>query len=157
MTMLILVVIVLLAVFVVGAIAVAVALTRSSRRVQANDGAALELYPGHDTSEVPSSWARGHDPEARLHRRMRDSLSALRRSPDFDATYLDTRVQLELAAADLDRRLIATAPLRTQQKQEFLTAADAAVQSLESVVSTMLTGRAPVPAELDVALKRLQA
>ena len=66
-------------------------------------------------------------------------------------------MQLELAAADLDRRLIATAPLRTEQKQEFLTAADAAVQSLESVVSTMLTGRAPAPAELDVALKRLQA
>lgn len=135
----------------------ALKLVREGRRVQAGDGAALELYPGQDVAGIPASWARGHDPEARLHRRMRDALSALRAAPDFDATFIDTRVRLEMAAADLDRRLVASAPLRVEQKQQLLDQAGQAVGALESVTSTMLAGRAPEQPALESALKQLQA
>ncbi|MFT3663088.1 MAG: hypothetical protein QM809_17485 [Gordonia sp. (in: high G+C Gram-positive bacteria)] len=150
-------IVVLVVLVVLAAVGWLVALARNSRKVRSGDAALLELYPGHDTSGVPESWARGHDPEARLHRRMRESLAALRGSPDVDVAYLDTRVQLELAAGELDRRLIASALLRVEQKQQFLDRAETAVRSLESVTSTMIAGHAPAPAEVDAALKRLQA
>ena len=55
------------------AVAAVAIVHRSQQRAITRDN---QLMPGHPT-RAPSSWAVSHDPEARLHRRLRDAMAAL--------------------------------------------------------------------------------
>lgn len=67
----------------------------ATQRVKADQIRDAALIPGVPTN-APASWAGSHDPEARMHRRLRDALAALRANRDFDddGALLPLRVDL---------------------------------------------------------------
>ena len=119
---------------VVGAVALA-------RRSQAQFAAANELVPG-TPSAAPASWAGAHSPEALLHRRLVAALSGLRTveaatGGSLDAGGIDLRVQLELRADDLDRRLVAAAALPPTARQPALAVLASSVGTVEDVAGAL--------------------
>lgn len=112
-----------------------------TRRIRDNALQANEIIPGHKTN-APASWAGSHDPEARLHRRIRDALSLLRSDPklDYDGARIDARVRIELAATELDDRLIAAARSPERLRKDIVAQADAAVTELENLTSEISGG-----------------
>jgi len=118
-----------------------------------------ELIPGVATN-APASWAGSHDPEARLHRRLRDALAALRANQAFDdsGSMLDLRVELEQQAQTLDQQLISTAALPANLRAEPLARLTAAVVSIEQAVTDLATSSvAETEARLSRALDDVRA
>src|ERR1700722_14028075 len=103
------VVVILALAFIAGLTVAVVALVgRSQPRALNRDN---QLIPGRPT-HAPRSWAVSHDPEARLHRRLRDAMAALRAADSLDAgSALLLRADLEQTALDLDNHLVAVAQL----------------------------------------------
>jgi hypothetical protein len=126
-------------------------------RMHAANHRRAQLIPGTDTG-VPDSWAGSHDPEARLHRRLRDALAALRSSPtlEYDGMLIDARVRLEAAAAEFDGRLVALWQLQSDTKAPMLADAEAAVDQVETVVAELIANPANALPGLDSAVGRLQ-
>lgn len=145
---------VVLAVLLVGGLAVgAVALAARSRRAFA---AGNEVVPGTPT-RAPASWAGSHDPEARLHRRLRDAMTALRANDSFDddGALLDLRVELEQHALALDDQLVAAAALRPELRSGPLTQVGDAVAAIEATIAELATRSTTGGAEaLQAALAR---
>ena len=107
---------------------------RSGKRKSAQ---ANEVVPGRAT-RAPAEWAGAHTPEARLHRRLRDAVAALRANPALeDAWMLDARVSLEEQAVAVDERLIAVAALPERVRVEPLAGVGAAVDAVEAAVATL--------------------
>lgn len=126
----------LAAVVVVAAGAVgAYALASRSKRSFAE---ANQVIPGRPT-RAPASWAGSHDPEAVLHRRLRDAMAALRanRAFDDDGALLDVRVELEEQAVALDDELVAVAALPRLHRHEPLTRVTEAVNTIETAVAEL--------------------
>lgn len=124
-------------VVVVAAVAGAVAVVRSGKRRYA---AANEVVPGTAT-RAPAEWAGAHTPEARLHRRLRDAVEAVRANPAMeDAWMLDARVSLEQHALAVDDRLVAVAALPERVRAGPLAAVAAAVEAVEAAVASMVAG-----------------
>lgn len=100
--------------------------------------AANQLVPGM-TSSAPASWAGSHDPEARLHRRLRDALAALRANQVFDqsGSLLDLRAELEAQALEVDEQLVATAALPMSLRGEPLDRLTEAVLAIERAVAEL--------------------
>jgi hypothetical protein len=123
-----------LVVAVAGAVG-AVALAMRSRRQFV---AANELIPGRPT-RAPASWAGSHDPEAVLHRRLRDAMAALRANQafDHDGGLLDVRVELEEQALAIDDELVAVAALPRLHRHEPLRKVTEAVNSIETAVAEL--------------------
>jgi len=118
-----------------------------------------ELIPGVPTN-APAAWAGSHDPEARLHRRLRDALAALRANQAFDdnGAMLDLRVELEQQAQALDQQLISTAALPKNLRAEPLARLTAAVVSIEQAVTDLATSSvAETEARLTRALDDVRA
>lgn len=117
---------------------------------------ANEVVPGAAT-EAPAAWAGAHSPEARLHRRLRDAVSALRANPALEGVgQLESRVSLEQHALAIDQRLIAVAALPEAVRAGPLGDVAAAVGSMEQAVASLVAG--PVPAErsaLDQAMAQV--
>ena len=134
-------VVVVLVLFVVAAAVAATVVVRSGKRGYAK---ANEVVPGTAT-RAPAEWAGAHTPEARLHRRLRDAVKALRASPAIeDAWMLDARVSLEQQALAVDERLIAVAALPERVRAEPLAGVAAAVDAVEvAVVSLAVSGPEP--------------
>lgn len=112
------------------------------------------LAPGLSTS-APTSWAGSHDPEARLHRRLRDALAALTANQAFDDSghLLDLRVELEQQAVALDEQLVATAALPLHVRREPLETITGAVETIERAVAELAGASATeASARLDRAL-----
>lgn len=97
-----------------------------------------ELIPGV-RSAAPASWAGSHEPEARLHRRLRQALAALRANQafDHDGSLLDLRVELEQQAVEVDQQLVATAALPVHLRSDPLERLSGAVASLEQAVADL--------------------
>ncbi|WP_405496078.1 hypothetical protein [Nocardia sp. NBC_00511] len=97
---------------------------------------ANQVVPGTAT-RAPASWAGSHDPEARLHRRLRDAMTALRTANAIDdGTTIVLRAELEQAALAWDDRLVAIAALpAAPAREEQRGAATKAVQSIEDAVA----------------------
>ncbi len=97
-----------------------------------------QLAPGVTTS-APTSWAGSHTPEALLHRRLRDALSALEANQAFDddGGMLDVRVELRQQAAALDEQLVATAAIAPPLREGPLAQISGAVQSVEQAVADL--------------------
>ena len=93
--------------------AVRLALSRTRESLAASN----QVVPGHPT-RAPQSWAGSHETEARLHRRLRDAMTALRANEHFDddGALIDVRVELEHQALSLDDRLVAVSNLPLQHK-----------------------------------------
>jgi hypothetical protein len=107
-----------------------------------------QLIPGVP-SPAPTSWAGSHDPEARLHRRLRDALAALRANQVFDQSgaLLDLRVELEQQALAVDEQLVATAALPLSLRGESLDRLTEAVNSIEQAVAELAGQSASVVAQ----------
>ncbi len=129
-------VLVVLVVLVVSAVVAATVVVRTNKRKFAE---ANEVVPGTAT-RAPAEWAGAHTPEARLHRRLRDAVEALRANPAMeDAFMMDARVSLEQQAVAVDQRLIAVAALPERVRSEPLASVSAAVDALETAVAAVVT------------------
>ncbi len=104
---------------------------RRQQRAIARDN---QLIPGRPT-RAPQSWAVSHDPEARLHRRLRDAMAALRAVNAIDTgSTIVLRADLEQTAIALDDQLVAVAQLTPPQREDLLAAITTAVESVEAAV-----------------------
>lgn len=142
-------VIVLLAL--VAALAAGAGVFVMTRRIRDGAHRANEIIPGQPT-DAPASWSGSHDPEARLHRRIRDALSLLRSDPkaNYDGARIDARVRLEIAATDLDNQLITAAKSPQRLREPLVARADTAVTELENIAAEISGGA-------DVRLDRVDA
>ena len=140
---------------VVAAVVAATVVVRSGKRQYAK---ANEVVPGTPT-RAPAEWAGAHSPEARLHRRLRDAVAALRANPGLeDAWRLEARVSLEQHAVAVDERLIAVASLPERVRAEPLASVAAAVDAVEAAVASLVAG--PVPearSGLDQAMAEVES
>ncbi|QRY61921.1 hypothetical protein JVX90_16165 [Gordonia sp. PDNC005] len=111
--------------------AFAVALARSGKKSQA----AATHIPGVDVV-VPASWAGSHDPEARLHRRIRDAAKALDATiGNADVAQLDERARLLLTARELDQRLVTIWALPANAKADPLAAVERGISEFEEAAA----------------------
>lgn len=117
---------------VAGALFLTVALPLRRQR-QAN-----QVVPGVPT-RAPRAWAGAHSPEARLHRRLRDVVAALRSLPMSGNFAADGRRTVEQYVLTLDERLIAVAALPGAVRAEPLAKVTADVQRLESSVAELVS------------------
>lgn len=107
-------------------------------RSKASVVAANQVVPGHPT-RAPESWAGSHDVEARLHRRLRDAMTALRANEHFDddGDLLDVRVDLEQQALALDDRLVAVSALSSASRSDALAQVADVVGLIEQTVAEL--------------------
>ena len=130
-------VLVVLLVLVVSAVVAATVVVRTNKRKFAE---ANVIVPGTDT-KAPAEWAGAHTPEARLHRRLRDAVTAVRANPAMeDAFMMDARVSLEQQALAVDERLIAVAALPERVRSEPMASVAAAVDAVEAAVAALVAG-----------------
>jgi hypothetical protein len=130
-------VVVVLVLFVVSAAVAATVVVRTQKRKFAE---ANVVVPGTDTT-APAEWAGAHTPEARLHRRLRDAVAAVRANPAMEDAYrMEARVSLEQQALAVDERLIAVAALPPGVRAEPLASVSAAVDAVEAAVAALVAG-----------------
>lgn len=104
---------------------------------------ANEIIPGVPTS-APKAWAGAHSPEARLHRRLRDAMTALRANRTLDEPALvEVRETLEREALALDDRLVAAAALPKNVRDEPIRQVGDAVEAIEAAVADIVLLRGP--------------
>jgi len=119
---------------------------------------ANQVIPGRPT-RAPASWAGSHDPEAVLHRRLRDAMAALRANQRFDddGALLDVRVELEAQALVLDDELVSVAALPQAHRHDPLARVTEAVDAIEAAVAELASRSAveSVP-RLQEALRRIR-
>jgi hypothetical protein len=141
-------VVVVLALLIVSAAVAATVVVRTQRRKFAE---ANVVVPG-TTTKAPAEWAGAHTPEARLHRRLRDAVDAVRANPAMeDAFMMDARVSLEQQALAVDERLVAVAALPERVRAEPLASVSAAVDAVEAAVAALVAGPAE-RSDLDQAM-----
>lgn len=113
----------------------AVALAHQRRRIAAEN----QVVPGTAT-RAPTAWARSHDPEARLHRRLRDAMTALRAVTAYDtAATVTLRADLEQSALALDDHLVAISMLHSDARTAQLAQIERAVAAVEAGVADYAT------------------
>jgi hypothetical protein len=128
---------VVLLLLVVSAVVAATVVVRTQKRKFAE---ANVVVPGTATT-APAEWAGAHTPEARMHRRLRDAVAAVRANPAMeDAFMIDARVSLEQQALAVDERLIAVAALPERVRAEPLASVSAAVDAVEAAVAALVAG-----------------
>lgn len=104
---------------------------------------ANEVIPGTPT-RAPKAWAGAHSPEARLHRRLRDSMTALRANRSLDEPALiEVRDALEREALAIDDQLVAAAALPARVRDEPMAQVATAVESVEAAVAEVVLLRGP--------------
>ncbi|OBF86379.1 hypothetical protein A5791_21430 [Mycobacterium sp. 852002-51163_SCH5372311] len=114
------------------AVAVVAVVNANQQRAVAR---ANQLIPGRPT-HAPRTWAVSHEPEARLHRRLRDAMSALHAVNALDTgSTLVLRADLEQTALSLDDHLVAVAQLAPDHKDELLQSITTTVESIEAAVA----------------------
>jgi hypothetical protein len=129
--------VIVLLLVVASAVVAATVVVRTNKRKFAE---ANVILPG-TTTKAPAEWAGAHTPEARLHRRLRDALAAVRANPALeDAFRMDARVSLEQQALAVDERLIAVAALPEGVRAEPMASVAAAVDAVEAAVAALVAG-----------------
>ncbi|MGK2929507.1 MAG: hypothetical protein ACSLFO_08005 [Acidimicrobiales bacterium] len=104
---------------------------------------ANEIIPGVPTV-APKEWAGAHSPEARLHRRLRDAMEAVRANAALDdGSMASVRTSLEQAALATDERLIAAAALPKGHREEPVRRTTEAVEAIEGLVASLVELRGP--------------
>ncbi|MFI1917674.1 hypothetical protein [Nocardia sp. NPDC020380] len=146
---------VLLLLIVIAAVVAAVMVVSSKQKQSVS--AANEVVPGTPT-RAPASWAGSHDPEPRLHRRLRDAMTTLRTANALDdGTTIVLRAELEQAALAWDDRLVAIAALPAPHRERQREAAAQAVQSIEDGVAQYVSASTTsATAELQAGLSSVR-
>lgn len=127
----------LVVVLVVAAVLVVAGVAGVAIRQRQGFAAANEVVPGV-ASGAPSSWAGAHTPEARLHRRLRDAVAALRAGSGQAAELAGARARLEQQALAVDERLVAVAALPERLRAEPLADVAAAVDAVEEAAASIV-------------------
>jgi hypothetical protein len=141
----------ILGVAALGVAALAIAIAQANRRDN-------EVVPDVVT-RAPRSWAGAHTPEARLHRRLRDSVRSVRTATEGRTeAHTDLRVTLERQAVALDEQLVAVAALPERLRTGPLAEADAAVTALEDAAAALVqrSTAAPDATTVDAVTERLR-
>jgi hypothetical protein len=122
----------IIVVLIVAVLAFGVSLASSSKRKYARQG---QVVPGV-SSKAPASWAGSHAPEALLHRRLRDAVTAVRANRAVDSVST-ARATFEQEALALDEKLIAVAALPRSVREEPMAKVTAAVEALEAAAGSL--------------------
>lgn len=118
---------------------------------------ANEVVPGVPTS-APKAWAGAHNPEARLHRRLRDAVTALRANAALDDPALTSvRDLIQDEALAIDERLVAAAALPSRVRAEPLRQVGKAVDAIEATVADVVSMRGPAGTDLTAGLEAVRA
>ncbi len=113
---------------------------------------ANEIVPGVPTN-APKEWAGAHTSEARMHRRLRDAVAALRSNASLDAPDMaPIRSDIEAQALAVDERLIAAAALSKPHREEPLRQIEDAVQAIEAAVASVVELRGPSMGSIEQGL-----
>ncbi|MFP5577396.1 MAG: hypothetical protein ACLGIZ_04045 [Acidimicrobiia bacterium] len=117
---------------------------------------ANEVIPGVPT-RAPKEWAGAHSAEARLHRRLRDAMTALRANPALDdPSLLDVREALQREALAIDDQLVAAAALPPRVRDEPVRQVTQAVESVEAAVAEVVMLRGPERDSSQAALEQVR-
>ena len=117
---------------------------------------ANEVIPGVPTS-APKEWAGAHSVEARLHRRLRDSMTALRANRSLDEpAMIQVREALEREALAIDEQLVAAAALPQRVRDEPMRQVATAVESVEATVADVVLLRGPERASTEAAIEQVR-
>ena len=104
---------------------------------------ANEVVPGVPTN-APKEWAGAHSPEARMHRRLRDAVDALRANSALDDPALTPiRAELEQQALAVDEQLVAAAALPKPHRGEAIQRVEESVAAVEAAVASVVELRGP--------------
>lgn len=134
---------------------VVVAVTLVALRNAQDFSDANEVVPGVATG-APKAWAGSHTPEARLHRRLRDAMTALRSNTSLDDPSLASiRTALEEQAIAVDERLVAVASLPKTHRESPMQKITSAVEVIESVVADVVLMRGPGSDDMTAALDQV--
>lgn len=117
---------------------------------------ANEVIPGVPTS-APKEWAGAHSVEARLHRRLRDAMTAVRANRSLDEpAMVQIRETLEREALAIDEQLIAAAALPPRVRDEPLGQVATAVESIEAAVADVVALRGPERTSTEAAIEQVR-
>ncbi|WP_067666325.1 hypothetical protein [Nocardia miyunensis] len=153
--MVLLLILLALLVLVGGVVAIVMVIARHQKQSIANDN---RIVPGLP-SNAPPQWAVSHDPEARLHRRLRDAIRALHGVNAYDtASTVNLRAGLEQSALAVDNHLIGIASLPPAHRDQALPEATAAVEAVEAGVAQYVSATTkPDPVALEAGLQGVQS
>lgn len=118
-----------------------------------------QVVPG-TLSPAPANWFGSHEPEAKLHRRVRDAAAGLRATAASDPMMADTIASIDREAVRLDEQIVAAARMPERHKLEALEGLEGAVVQFEDMTAGLITrssgvGPTDVKAELDALAERL--
>ncbi|WP_216894632.1 hypothetical protein [Nocardia alni] len=154
MALLLLLIVLAVLVLIGGAVAILVVISRHQKQSIAYDN---QIVPGIP-SNAPSSWAGSHDPEAKLHRRLRDAVRALRAVNAYDtAASVQLRAGLEQSAVAVDNHLVAIAGIPEPHRAPVLAEAATMVEAIESGVAQYASATTkPDPVAFESGLQGVQ-
>ncbi|WP_067894827.1 hypothetical protein [Nocardia vaccinii] len=152
--MVLLLILLALLVLVGGVVAIVLVIARHQKQSIAYDNRIVPGIPSH----APASWAGSHDPEARLHRRLRDAIRALHGVNAYDTgSSVNLRAGLEQSAMAVDNHLIAIATLPQSHRDQALPDATAAVEAVEAGVAQYVSATTkPDPVAFEAGLQGVQ-
>jgi hypothetical protein len=127
-----------LAVILTAAVVAGAAVAVLAIEIRRRQRRASQVVPGVG-GPAPASWAGAHTPEARLHRRLRDAVAALRAVPGLDAASPGGRAELDRYALALDERLVAVAAVPESVRAPALDRVTADIEALESAAGALTT------------------
>ncbi len=154
MALLLLLLVLAVLVLIGGVAAILVVISRHQKQSIAYDN---EIVPGIP-SNAPQSWAGSHDPEAKLHRRLRDAVRALRAVNAYDtAASVQLRAGLEQSALAVDHHLVAIAGIPAAHRAQPLAEATTMVEAIESGVAQYASATTkPDPVAFESGLQGVQ-
>lgn len=138
----------------------AAAVALGAQRVKQNARRSQEIAPGQ-RSAAPLGWAGAHTPEAKLHRRLGDAMSGLRRATKDDQLVATNVDVVEREALKIDDQLVAASHLPARLKGPAIEELSVAVDQIEDVSAQLILRSAElsagdVKAQLDELSERLQ-
>lgn len=118
-----------------------IATRAATNRLRTSYDRSNQVVPGIP-SPAPTSWLGSHDPEAKLHRRLKTAIESLHAGQNLDlmGRYLDLQVEIEQQALAIDNDLVATSRLPVHLREEPLERLTAAVATIEEAAAEI--GRA---------------
>ena len=97
-----------------------------------------EVVPGRK-SPAPASWAGAHSPEAKLHRRLGDTVRAANGNPRLvELGLAEQTKQIEVEALAIDERLVAAAGLPAGHRAAAVAEFEPQVEALEDAVAALI-------------------
>jgi len=124
-------------------LAAVVAMVYVKGRVTRWAAADNEVVPGAGVA-VPQNWFGSHDPEPRLHRRLRDSMRSILSVAEGDPLLAGPMVTAREQAIDLDRRLVACAALPEPGRSQARAKLEAAVAQVEDLAQGIIGAAASI-------------